>query len=253
MKVLDVPQSGKRGRIVASRNRFGPFHREQFSPHHPGTPAQKEVWGSMTYLSWLWNQLTELQRAAWRTRAREVHSRPRLGQSGLLDGCQLFKKLNCVLATCGRPPLLDPPSLPVFGPNPVEGFIITVGKRGPVFKLRLSPMARADAAAAPEELMVFAWAPCNAGVDQNDLFAFLGLVSASGGKAGDISKLYLKKLAEWRKLKAKRYHVPLAGSKIFIRVCQQVDGWKNELGMFRGSAFVPRNGAAARHPTYRQQ
>jgi hypothetical protein len=236
--------------MVASRNRFGPFQREQFSPHHPCTPAQKEVWGNMTYLSWLWNQLTELQRVAWRTLALEVRSRPNLMQSGLLDGCQLFKKINRVLATCGRPPLLDPPSLPVFGPNPVEGFTITVGKRAPVFKLRLSPLARADAAAAPEELMVFAWAPCNAGVDKNDLFVFLGILSVSGGKGGDFSQLYLKKLAEWRKLKAKRYHVPLAGSKIFIQVCQQVDGWKNELGMFRGSAFVPPNGAGAGHPKF---
>jgi len=251
MKVLDVPQSGKRGRMVASRNRFGPFQREQFSPHHPGTSAQKEVWGSMTYLSWLWNQLTELQRVEWRRLAQEVHSRPNLMQSGLLDGCQLFKKINRVLATCGRPPVVDPPSMPVFGPNPVEGFTITVGKSGPVFQLLLSPLARADTAAAPEELMVFAWAPCNAGVEQNDLFAFLGLVSASGPKAGDISKLYLKKLAEWRKLKAKRYHVPLAGSRIFIQVCQQVDGWKNEVGMFCGSAFVPLNGAGPCRPTYR--
>ena len=251
MKVRDVPQIGKRGRIIASRNRFGPFQREQFSPHHPCTPAQQEVWGSMTYLSWLWNQLAELQRADWRTLALEVHSRPKLGQSGPLDGCQLFKRINRVLATLGRPPRHDPPPLPVFGPNPVEGFVITVGKRGPVFTLQFAQVAPAAAAAAPEELMVFAWAPCNAGVDKNDLFAFLGLVRVPGGKAIDISKLYLKKLAEWRKLKPKRYHVPLEGSKVFICVCQQVDGWKNERGMFRGSAFVPPNGAVARPTKYR--
>jgi hypothetical protein len=202
----------------------------------------------MTYLSWLWNHLTEPERAAWRARGREVRSRPSLGQSGLLDGCQLFKKINCVLATCGRPPRHDPPPLPVFGPNPVEGFVITVGKRGPVFTLPLSQVAPADAAIAREDLMVFGWAPCHAGVEKNDLFAFLGLLRAPGREAADISKLYLKKLAEWRELEAKRYHVPLEGSKVFIQVCQQVDGWKNELGMFRGSALVPPNGPGLRPP-----
>jgi len=41
-----------------------------------------------------------------------------------------------------------------------------------------------------------------------------------------------KKLKQWRKLKHKRYHIPLEGSRIFIRVWQQVNGWENELGMF---------------------
>ena len=55
----------------------------------------------------------------------------------------------------------------------------------------------------------------------------------------DITRLYLKKLKEWRKLKDKAYHIPLEGSRIFIRVWQQVNGWENELGMFRGNALAP--------------
>ena len=43
----------------------------------------------------------------------------------------------------------------------------------------------------------------------------------------------------------KRFHVPLAGARVFIRAVQQVNGWENELGMFRGSAFVlAREGSA---------
>jgi hypothetical protein len=38
--------------------------------------------------------------------------------------------------------------------------------------------------------------------------------------------------------------LPLEGAKVFIRVWQPVNGWVNELGMFRGSAFVPPAGSA---------
>jgi hypothetical protein len=87
--------------------------------------------------------------------------------------------------------------------------------------------------------MVFAWAPCNAGVDKNSLYVFLGLLPAPVRGESDITKLFLKKLKEWRKLKEKRYHVPLEGSRIFIRVWQQVNGFENEAGMFLGNALVP--------------
>jgi hypothetical protein len=207
----------------------------------------------MKELSRLWNELTESQWAAWRTRALEVHSRPRLGQSGALDGCQLFKKINRVLATCGREPQFEPPSLPIFGPNPVAGFTISKGKDGLVFKLKVSQRARGAAGAATEDLMLFGWAPCNAGVGTNNLYAFLGLLPVPAGPEIDITELYLKKLAEWRRLRPKRYHLPLAGSRVFIRVCQQVNGWKHELGMFRGSALVPANRPGPKRPEQREK
>jgi hypothetical protein len=46
-------------------------------------------------------------------------------------------------------------------------------------------------------------------------------------------------LKQWRKSDKKRYHIPLEGSRIFIRVWQQTNGWENEVGMFRDSALVP--------------
>ena len=96
--------------------------------------------------------------------------------------------------------------------------------------------------------MVYGWAPLNAGADKNDLYAFLGVRPAPEGEEIDFTELYMKKLKEWRKLKHKRYHVPLEGAKVFIRVWQQV----NELGMFRASAFVPPAGGG-RTPKSRHQ
>ena len=168
-----------------------------------------------------------------------------LGQSGPLDGAQLFKKINTVLATCRREPLLDPPPLPVFGPNPVVGFAIREGKGGIALKLKVSRDVRWEARSALEDIMVFAWAPCNAGVAKHGLYAFLGLLPAPSKGESDITKLYLKKLEEWRKLKHKRYHIPLEGSRIFIRAWQQLNGWENDLGMFRANALTPGQEVAA--------
>jgi hypothetical protein len=242
MRVADVPQRGSRGGVVASRNRFGQFQRERVAPDQPGTAAQRASWENMTDLSRLWNELSEERWAAWRRLAAEVHSRPKLSQSGPLDGCQLFKKLNRVLATCGREPLLDPPPRPAFDPNPVVGFTIRNGKRGPLFKLRLSPRAAATPSPAMGDIMVFGWAPFNAGVGKNDIYAFLGLLPPPAEGESDITDEYLEKLKQWRKLKNKRYHIPLEGSRVFIRVWQQVNGWENEVGMFRASARVPADG-----------
>jgi len=242
MRFQDVPQKGKRGKVIASRNRFGEYDRKRVSPKHPGTASQLEAWGNMRYLSALWNGLREDQRVAWRRLAVELHTRPNMLQSGKLDGPLLFKKINRVLATCGRPPLFDTPRLPKFGPNPVEGFRIIKGRRGPAFKLKLSPTIPWESRPELEDIMVYAWTPLNAGVEKNDLYAFLGLLGPPKAGESDFTELYMEKLEEWRELPPRRYHVPLEGAKVFIRVWQQVNGWENRLGMFQGSAFVPAAG-----------
>jgi hypothetical protein len=239
MKVLDVPQKGKRGRIVASRNHFGAYHKEFVPPKQPGTAAQREVWGNMSEFSWLWNDVGDERRAAWRRRAAEVHSRSDMGKSGTLHGALLLKKINMVLRTCGRAPLLDPPPLPVFGPNSVVGFAIREVRGGIAMKVKISPKVRWQDRPAQEDLMVFAWTPCNAGADKNSHYAFLGLLPVPVRGESDITKLYLKKLKEWRKLKDKSYHIPLEGARIFIPVWQQVNGFENEVGMFLANALVP--------------
>ena len=241
MKFRDVPQSGSKGPIVASRNRSGPYHRERVSPNQPATDAQCAAWGNMSDVSRVWNLLEEARRIAWGKLADERHSRSNLGLSGRLSGVQLFKKLNRVLATCRRPPLLDPPPLPEFGPNPVKGFEIRKAGRAIALILKVSQKLRCEARPPLEDIIVQGWAPLNAGTEKNGLYAFVGLLPPPDDQESDITDMYMEKLLEWRKLKDKRYHVPLEGSKIFIRVLQQVNGWENELSAFRASALVPVN------------
>jgi len=239
MKFKDVPQRGSRGRITVSRNRFGPYQRERISPHHPCTAAQHGIWQSMADLSWLWHHLSPEQWAAWRRFAAEVYSRPNMGDSAPLEASQVFKKLNRVLATCGRPTLFDPPPLPEFAPNPVIGFEIRNENGSPAFKVRVSSPIPWEARSPLEDLMVYSWTPCNPPVDKPRNWAFLGLLPPPIAGESDITALYLAKLRAWRKLKDRKYHIPLDGSRIFIRIWQQINGFEDELRRFIGSAVVP--------------
>ena len=239
MRIVDVQQRGKRGKIVASRNRFGQYIKELVPPDQPGTQSQRAAQGNMTGLWPVWNGLSDERMDAWWRLAEHFRSRPTLGQSGRLDGPTLFRKNNTVLQTCRRQILLDPPPVPVFGPNPVVAFAIRERRDGDAFILRLSPEVRWEDRPALEDLMVFAWAPCHPGMRRNNRYTFLGLLPAPVKGEWDITSLYLNKLKQWRRLKPKRYHIHLEGSRIFIRVWQQLNGWENELGMFRTDARVP--------------
>ena len=200
----------------------------------------------MADLSDLWNEITEEQREGWWRLAVQVHSRPRLGQKGRLDGRLLFLKLNRVLATCGHPPLLDAPPLPRFSPNPVQAFLIT-RDRGDVvlkFKVDQTPV---------EDIMIFASPPRNPGRRYNSDYAFIGLLSLPVDGECEFTDQYLKKLLEWRRFKDKKYHRPLEGAKIFVQAVQQVNGWESEVAMFVASAIVPRRADRAERATPRSR
>jgi len=231
MKTLAGPQSGARGDEVASRNRSGQFLRKRVSPRNPRTTAQRRAREYMTRFSHLWNKLTQAQRTAWCAAACNVLSRPRLGKPRPLDGQKFFNKINTVLALCGREPLLDPPSRPDFGPNPVVALTAANGPGGLDLMLRLSETPT-------EDIMVFASPPCNAGRSYCSSFSFIGLLPAPDECISHITRLYLKKLKELKQLK-RYHHVALAGSRIFIRAVQQVNGWEDKRHMFASSALIP--------------
>ena len=146
-----------------------------------------------------------------------------------------------MLVNCQRQPLLDPPPLPQFSPNPVIGFEIRKIRCRVALILKVSPKLPWPARPPLEDIMVQSWAPCHPGTQKNDLYSFLGFLPGPVGEKSDFADIYLKKLKEWRKMDHPRYHVPLEGSKVFVRVVQQVNGWQNELGRFQASALVPVN------------
>ena len=102
MKILDIPQSGKRGLNVSQNGAFGQISRALAIPTNPRTPRQMAVRANLSKVAAAWRALTETQRVAWGAAAKEARSNTRLGQNGPLSGFLFFSKINCTLAQFGR-------------------------------------------------------------------------------------------------------------------------------------------------------
>ena len=209
MKILDIPQSGKRGVIVAFQSPFGLCHRQFVVPANPQTQARQRMRGSFGRLSSAWGKLlTQAQRNAWDAAGPKVQSHKRLGQSGPLSGQQHFQSINSARACIGLEPLWDPPAPVVFDPSPIGPLVITNGDDGVRLMLEISGTITTD-------IMVFGQAPCSAGRNKRRNVAYLGLLPAIQGKMCEITALYVA-----------RYGEPKPGEKVFIVTCQQKDGWE---------------------------
>ena len=125
MKILDIPQSGKRGLYVSQGGRYGQISRILAIPANPRTPSQMSVRAILARVTSRWRTLEETERLAWNATASGISSRSRLGQNGPLTGAQLFSKINCTLAAVGEPPADVPPDRPSFPASPVGALTIT--------------------------------------------------------------------------------------------------------------------------------
>ena len=185
------------------------------------TAAQRRARQNLGRFSGMWSQLTEDQRTAWRHRASETDRLVRQGEYYRLKGQQLFNKINSVLVLCGHEPRSTPPPAPHFGPNPVGALTISRAADSLALKLRVR-------ATPTEEIMVFASPPYSAGRGYCSDYRFLGLLPAPVKHFSDITRLYIRK-----------YGVPRANTRIFIRAWQQVDGWECRGQMRLTDALVP--------------
>jgi hypothetical protein len=222
MRALTVPQTGKQGPTVAVLTRYGQVLRQYVKPKDPHSPAQMRIRSNLGRVSARWRVLTPEQRQAWTLSARDANSRPRLGKSAALTGCQFFIKINCARAAIGLEQLSDPPARPQFGPNPVEELVITNTRGSIALKLRVS--------SAPEShVTVYGAAPCSAGVSFVRNFTILGRLPDPDRAEVNITDIYVA-----------RYGVPRVGSQICIRTRQQINGWEDAPKQV--GAIVPRAG-----------
>ena len=206
-RVLDVPQSGKRGTVVSVNTRYGQIQRQYVKPKDPKTPAQMIIRSNLARVSARWRTLTDEQRNAWTAGGGDVETQRRLGRKAFLTGCQFFIKINCARAAIGLSQLSDPPDLPQFGPNPVGELSIT-NNRGAI-TLKLSVPSEPT-----EHTILLGAAPCSAGRSSARHFNFLGMLPAPSRGASEITDLYVA-----------RYGVPPVGTRVFIRTHQHINGW----------------------------
>jgi hypothetical protein len=219
MRTLTVPQSGKKGNTVSVLTRYGQVDREYVIPKDPRTPDQLRIRSNLGRIASRWRYLTPQQRIAWILAAQEVWSEPRLGKSGRLSGCQFFIKINCARAAIGLGQLSDPPAVAVFDENPVGGLTITNLQGNVALKLSVAATPKAH-------ISVYAARPCSAGISFVRDFAMICKLPDSVGGMVDITDRYVA-----------RYGVPPAGTQVFIRTCQQIDGWED--APRQTSAIVP--------------
>jgi hypothetical protein len=219
MKILDIPQSGKRGLNVSQAGQFGQVSRALAIPANPRTRAQMTVRNNLTKISASWRGLTETQRAAWVAAAKNTKSTSRLGQSGALSGFLLYTKINCTLAQFGQDSVTAPPVRPLFPALAPQALTIT--NTGGVIALKLTCPTDPGT-----DTIVRASAPVSQGRETCGSFRIVGTCPTPTLGAADITGLYTS-----------RYGVPPAGTKVFVRVNQNVNGWEDQPVMF--SAIVP--------------
>ena len=219
MKILDIPQSGKRGLYVSQGGRYGQISRALVIPSNPRTVAQTGVRGILSRVAAAWRGLQESQRAAWTAAASGVNSASRLGQSGPLTGLQLFNKINCTLAQFGQEQVVAPPARPQFPALAPQNLAIT--NTGGVVALKLTCPSDPG-----ENTIVRASAPISQGRQTCSDFRILGTCPVPAAGSADITSLYTG-----------RYGVPPVGKKVYIQVNQFIDGWEDLPVGF--SAIVP--------------
>ena len=219
MKILDVPQSGKRGQYISLNSRYGQVSRIVAVASNPETPAQLTIRRILTKVSARWRAITQAQRAAWITAAQMTKTHTRLNQNGPLTGAQLFNKINCTLALFGQVQVDTPPALPQFPDLAPQALVIT--NAGGVIALKLTCPADPG-----ENTIVRAAPPVSAGREKCTDYRILGICPAPTSGSADITSLFTA-----------RYGAPPVGMKVFVRVNQFVDGWEDPAAKF--SAIVP--------------
>jgi hypothetical protein len=219
MKILDIPQSGKRGLNVSQNGRYGQISRILAIPSNPQTPAQMNVRNVFATNARAWDTLTQVQRNAWITAAATHQSKTRCGTSGPLTGLQFYQQVNANQLLMGLDVLDAPPGTPVFGDLAPQGLVIAVAGGNTTLKLTCPTDPG-------ENTVVEASPPLKQGVNVNGNYRVLGTCPAVVAGSADITALYTAK-----------FGLPPAGTKVFVRCHLMVNGQQGVPRAF--SAIVP--------------
>ena len=209
MKILDIPQSGKRGLNVSQAGQFGQISRTLAILANPRTAAQMGVRTILGRVAARWRVLEETQRAAWMAAAKEAKSNTRLGQNGNLSGFLLFAKINCTLVQFGQEQVDAPPAQPLFPDLAPQNLVIT--NTAGVIALKMTCPGDPGT-----NTVVRGSAPVSQGRETCKDFRVLGTCPVPAAGSADITSLYTA-----------RYGVPPVAKKVYLQVNQFVDGWES--------------------------
>ncbi len=219
MKIQDVPQVGKLGLTVTWQGRSGLLRRIKAIPSNPRTAAQQIIRQNLASQAAAYDQLTDAQQEAWIAAAAQVRSKSTLGQTGPLTGLQLFTKLNCALLAVGGDPVTTPPAKPLLEVLPIDALAITNTAGTIALKLHTT-------GAPPDGTMLRACAPEKSGCRRGVGYRLLGILDSPVSNYITITSAYTT-----------RFGVPAVGSRVFVSVNANVDGYEGIPLVF--SARVP--------------
>ena len=210
MKILDIPQSGKRGLNVSQGGRFGQISRALVIPANPRTASQMSV------------------RAILSARDRPLAGAPGDPTGGLDGRGQRGQERQPPGPERARSPArsCSPRST---APSPSSARTRWTPRRLVRSSRDLAPQNLVIANVAGvitlkltcptnpgENTIVRGSAPVSQGSDKFGDFRVLGTCPAPAQGSADITSLYTA-----------RYGVPPVGTKVFVRVNQIVDGWED--------------------------
>jgi hypothetical protein len=209
MKISSIPKAGRKGSVVYLNTRHGKVAREYVCPRNPRSPEQQGHRRNVRAVTGRWRTLGAEQRAAWCAATANKYFVNEAGCRVRLNGYHHFVSLNTRRADLGLPQFDLPPAEPVFSPNPVAELVATNPGGKITLKLRVpSPPA--------QYTLVQGAVPVSAGVLCVQHFPFLGLLPPPTDGWSDITELYVA-----------RYGVPKAGTAIWIRTGQHIEGWQD--------------------------
>jgi hypothetical protein len=221
MKISSIPKSGRKGSVICANTRHGKVARQYMHPRNPRTPQQQGHRSNLRDVLRRWRTLSAEQRAAWCGVAAKHDFITETDRTVRLNGYNFFASLNTRRADLSLPQFDLPPAEPVFSPNPVAELVITNAGGKITLKLRVpSPPA--------QYTLVQGAVPVRTGVRFVQHFPFLGLLPPATDGWSDITELYVA-----------RYGVPKAGTAIWIRTCQHIDGWTDAPKVARARIPAP--------------
>jgi hypothetical protein len=220
MKILDIPQSGKRGLNVSQNGRYGQISRIYVVPSNPQTEAQMNVRDVFARLARGWDALTDPQRAAWVAAGATHMTKTRCGTNGPMTGLQFFLQINANLVLLGQEQVDAPPAAPTIPALAPQGLVITNTAGAIALKLTCP-------ADPGDSTVIEGSAPQRAGVGNCTNFRVLGVCPAPAQGAADVTSIYVT-----------RYGQPAVGTKVFVRCHVMVDGVAGVRRTF--SALVPQ-------------
>ena len=193
--------------MIYANTRHGKVARAYVPPYNPRTAQQQDHRNNVRAVTSRWRTLSTEQRAAWCVATPNKYIVNGEGRQVRLNGYHFFVSLNVRRADLGLPQFDVPPAEAVFSQNPVDELVATFTGGKFTLKLRVSgPTA--------QYTLVHGAAPVRSGVRYVHHFPFLGLLPPPKDGWSDITELYVA-----------RYGVPKAGTAIWIRTCQHIDGW----------------------------